>query len=250
MRHLLFVLSLTVAGSICAAPRDAVADPPDRSTCARSYEQAQRRRQSHELRAAREDLLVCSKKECPAWMRRDCVPWLADVEAAIPSIVVEANRSDARATLDGVPVGSEAVRVDPGDHVIVVDAPGAARVEERVRVGEGDGTRRIAITLADAPLAPPPKPPPPSTPAHERPVPTLVWILGGAGLAAGGVGAVFQIAGMNERSDLSTCAPACAHDDVSAAKTSLWTGNVLLGVSVVALAGALVLYVTRPESEQ
>src|SRR5262245_56106628 len=65
-------------------------------TCAQAYETAQRLREGHRLREAREQLLVCARPECPALLRRDCAPWLGEVEAVLPSIVVVARTADGQ----------------------------------------------------------------------------------------------------------------------------------------------------------
>ena len=74
----------------------------------------------------------------------------------------------------------------------------------------------------------------------------MTWILGGTGVVAGGVGAFFQFSGMQKHSDLDACRGRCTNDDVVTARTTLWTGNIVLGVAVIALVGAAVVYFTRP----
>jgi hypothetical protein len=85
---------------------------------------------------------------------------------------------------------------------------------------------------------------------RDRPVPSLAYALGGLGIAAGLVGAVFQISGMGKRADLFTCRPSCRQDQVDSAERTLWAGNVLLGVGVVSLAVATWIFVTRPAVER
>jgi hypothetical protein len=247
------VKGASVAIAIAGVSIASLASADDRAACARSYEQAQRHRQAHELKAARSELLVCSRKECPAWVRRDCVPWLGEIDAALPSLVVtlksEGSKSDARVTVDGAAASPDAsIALDPGEHVVVVERAGAARIEQRVTLREGEGERRIEITLT--PETPHHDDVPAPAPAPERPVPVLVYVLGGAGLVAGGLGTYFQISGMSKRSDLFACAPSCASADVDSARRTLWAGNILLGTAVIALAGAAVLYFTRPTSDR
>src|SRR5262245_16831403 len=81
-----FALTIATAVTMCVVSGTALGAEPDKITCAHSYEQAQRLRQAHELKGARRELLVCSRVECPSWVRRDCAPWLDEVEAAIPTI--------------------------------------------------------------------------------------------------------------------------------------------------------------------
>jgi hypothetical protein len=270
-RDALVVLAFALCLSLASTPAAFAADPPDKAVCARAYEQAQRHRQARELRAARADLQVCSRSECPAWVRRDCGPWLSEVEAALPSIVILARTADGgaltnvRLIVDGTLVTSqlttEPLPLDPGEHHLVLEAIGVARVEQHLKLREGDRERRIEVTFAPAPAPPPPVEPakPPEPPARqppeprtvvERPVPSLVYVLGSTGIVVTALGGYFQVAGMEKRDDLVRCEPACVPSDVEDARRTLWAGNIMLGVGVVALVSAAVLYFTRPSVER
>jgi hypothetical protein len=250
--------------------------PPDRAACARAYEQSQRLRQAHELKAAHDELLICSAAECPSWVRRDCVPWLGQVEAAMPSITIVVRNADGsvvrnglRISVDHVPLGeravAEPVTLDPGEHVVVLESSEASRVEQRITLREGERARRVDLTLTPLPdrrtprrpdppepQATPPseKPEKPEKPAKpeesERPTPALVYVLGVAGIAVGAAGGYFQVSGMLKRSALDVCAPRCSSEEVEDARQSLWAGNVLIGLSVASLAAAAWLYLSRP----
>jgi hypothetical protein len=262
------VMPLVIVLASVAVPRFASgAGPSDRNACARAYEQAQRLRKAHALKAARSELLVCSRAECPAWVRSDCVPWLGAVELAMPSIVVEARtaegqaRSDVRLTVDGTPAAdrltSQPISLDPGEHELVLEAEGVARIEQHLTLREGERERRITVTFAPA-VAPPPKadaseplperprPEPEAPPELKRPVPPLVYVLGATGIVATAVGGYFQLSGMSKRSDLQTCAPRCTEGEVDDARRTLWVGNIALGVGVVSLGAALWMYLVRP----
>jgi hypothetical protein len=257
----------------CAAPVAAYDGPRAGSAgadsvkvgCAQAYESAQRLREARRLRDAREQLLVCARPECPTLLRRDCAPWLGEVDAAIPSVVIVAHGADGRTQVDGRVLADGAVvasrvdatpiALDPGEHLLVVEMAGGARAEERVTLREGEREHRVDVTLPVAETSPPaaePRTPrtshadEPSPSPAERPVPPLVYVLGAAGIAVATIGAYFQIAGMSKRSDLFTCEPACSSSQVDDARRSLWIGNVALTVGVVSLAGALVLYFLRP----
>ena len=77
----------------------------------------------------------------------------------------------------------------------------------------------------------------------------LTWILGGVGVASLGGFAFFALRGGSTRSDLDSCKPFCSQDDIDSSKQNYVIGDVFLGVSIVALAGAVILYVTRPEKQ-
>ena len=88
----------------------------------------------------------------------------------------------ARISIDGSPMSRDAwgvsIPLAPGEHAIVVEAPG--REERRFSVTLSDGDRReVAVSVAPPPVTPPP--PPPQAPSK----PDGRWA---AGFAAGGVG--------------------------------------------------------------
>lgn len=262
----LFALAAVASG----AP--ARGESPERAACANAYEQAQVHRRDHALTKAHAELLVCSRSACASWMQKECVRWLGEVDVAMPSIVVSvkgpdgAERTDAKVTIDGTAFGERAgaapIPLDPGEHTIAVEAEGwAARQEQRVTLKEGEHARRVEVTLAASRAGTAPESrPTPREPEEEdeleprarrapaeRPVPTLVYVLGAAGLVAAGVGAYFQLDGMTARSDLYACSPRCPEAQVDDAREALWIGNIGLGAAAIALAAAAVLYLTRPE---
>jgi hypothetical protein len=99
-----------------------------RAECAAAYERAQYMRRETKLRAVQEALVVCAQQGCPVATRNDCLPWLAEVEAAVPTVVVgvrDENGRDLggmRISIDGVDMPNGAngigVPVDPGPHTI------------------------------------------------------------------------------------------------------------------------------------
>ena len=262
-----------LATSFMTSPAFAGDKAQDKVACAASYEQSQRLRQAGKLRASHEELLTCSRSECPKLLRQDCVTWLAEVEAATPSVVFAARRSsgeaeaDVRVLVDGTVVAERLtgpVEIDPGDHRVVFEATNAAPVERRLTLREGERGRLVEVTLPPlvpvlAPVpeteaaTPPPEPPgflPPPAPLPvraERPIPSAFYVLGGTGIVAGAVGTYFEVSGLVKRSDLQGCQPGCAPGNVDSARTTLWVGNIALGVGVLALAGAVIVYLTRDE---
>src|SRR5436190_17168405 len=88
----------------------APAQAGDAASCADAAERSQQLRRAGSLRAAREQLLVCARKECPRVVRKDCEGWLADVDRSMPTVAfrVEGEHGepvpDAMVTLDGMAV--------------------------------------------------------------------------------------------------------------------------------------------------
>ena len=93
--------------------------------CASSYEEGQVARAESQLVKAREALSVCTRPECADLIRADCARWLAEVEVALPSVVLAASVNgrdvqDVSVSVDGsalVPtLDGKAVVVEPGRH--------------------------------------------------------------------------------------------------------------------------------------
>jgi len=241
------------------APRLARAD----ETCGRAYRAAQEQQKESKLLAARRELLTCSQDQCAAWIRKDCVGWLAEVEASMPAVSIQVrgergcDQAGATVWVDGVSVPGAAegrpLDLDPGPHTIRAEIDGAM-VEQTVVASVGD--RRRVVTLAPpnalatcgAPEArPTPLAPPPVIDAHpvvadRKPIPTLVYVLGGAGLVGLGVGVGFGVSGFSQKGTLDDCKGACAQGDVDAMQRTFLVSDVALGTGVVALAAAVVVY--------
>lgn len=181
---------------------------------------------------------------------------LAQAVASLPGLTV---------TRDGKMVdpaaASTPVPVDPGEHVIVVQATGKAPVERRVMATEGANELVAIATLDDAGGATPAGPGGPSTPPEERAGGGLTGlqvtglVAGGVGLAALGVGLAFGAVALGGGSDLDalgydsadgSCSAdpdgqcASVYDDASSAAT-LSTVLVLAGGALVATGVVLVL---------
>ena len=197
-------LALSASVFVACPARTACADA--KMQCVESYEAAQKLRQEGKLRASRAELLKCSSEACPPSLRKDCAPWLREVEDALPTVVLAARAADGhdlvdvRVTFDGAPLVDQldgrAVAVDPGVHVFRFETSGLAPVDERVVVREGQKLRALQATFTPAPTAmraaplaqTPPAEPAPGAP---RPVPIAAYVLGGVGVVALGAAAYF-----------------------------------------------------------
>jgi hypothetical protein len=76
--------------------------------------------------------------------------------------------------------------------------------------------------------------------------PAATWVFGSLAVAGLVVGGVFLGLGLDKRSDLDACRPACAGSDVDDMMTKLVVGDVAFGAAVVAGAASLTFYLTRP----
>jgi hypothetical protein len=260
----------------------------EKEICVRAVEHAQVVRLDGKLREAREGFVTCARPVCPAAIRQDCTRWVAEVDASLPSVVFEAVWTDGgdvtgmTVLLDGKPIaGAEpgrAVALDPGEHTFRFEVPGAAPVETRNVIREGEKNRILRVTFT--PLAPPApsaqatapvvspapapasssapaptnlwQPVPPvdrrSTASRRAPVPLAAYILGGVGLAGLGGFAYLGLKGTGELDSMrSTCGHTCSPSDVTAARNEILAGDILGYVGLAAAGVAVWLVLTRPE---
>lgn len=240
-----------VAVAACVAVVAAPALAQTKRACANAYTEAQVLRAKQKLREAKTQLAICAEETCPQPLRRDCVPWLAEIDKALPSIVVRAKDAGgaaieaARIAVDGEPMSAGApARVDPGDHVVTVEANGFSSETQHLTLAAGETrTMDVALTAERAPIAEPEHP--------KAVVPVAPFVAAGIGLIGMGLFAGFGIAGNGIRSDLDAqaCKPSCPGARVDAVKTDYVVADVALGVGLVALAVAVVLFVVSPWHE-
>jgi hypothetical protein len=248
---------VVVALAFLLTPRLAAADPP-KVACAHGAEEGQRLRAQGKLREAREAFTACAAERCPALIRSDCSGWLAEVEAAVPTVVVRASAAedaahelyDVEVRVDGVVLASRLdgreLPLNPGEHHFSFSAAGRATAEDDVVIRVGEKHRLLTVALPSTHPAPPqavaqPAPPPPPRVGTAAKV---LLIGGGVALVSA---AVFGTSGWLEaRSLRRTCAPGCDPSEVDSARLRLRIADVSLAVGVVAVASAGVLIWTRP----
>lgn len=247
--------------AVLAGPARAAPEPP-KAACAHGAEEGQRLRAQGKLREARESFTACAAERCPALIRSDCSGWLAEVEAAVPTVVVRASAAedqsrelfDVEVKVDGVLLTSKldgrALPVNPGEHHLSFSAPGRLPAEDTVVIRVGEKHRLLAVVLPPAHPVPP-KPNPVPTPAPAPRVGTaarVLLIVGGAALLTG---AAFGTSGwLEERSLRRSCAPGCSQEDVDGVRLRLRIADVSLAAGALAVAGAGILIWTRPRGEE
>ncbi len=219
--------------------------------CIAAYEQTQTARKDGKLMTARKEAAICARADCPALLARDCSKWIGELDASIPTVVLDARSAkgtelvDVKVKVDGQPlvekIDGKAIQVDPGARTFVFEAAGAPSVEKMVVVREGEKNRRISVTIA---TDDPPKPPKDAA----GPIPIGVWIFGGVSVAALATSAIFAIDGLGKKSDLDGCKPHCSSSDVDAMSARFTFADVALGAGIMAGAAAVWLYLTRQET--
>jgi hypothetical protein len=238
-RALTAAFGLTLA--LGATP--ASADSNERKECADAYAEAQQSMRSTALLKARDQLKVCARDSCLALIRKDCVAWLDEVNAGIPSVVVAAKGPNGKETLDvrvsvnGEEVASKldvkAIELDPGTFTMRFERPGSAPIEKEVVLRQGQKNKLVEVDFGVS--------------KGDKRRAILPWILGGVGVGLMAGGAAFWLKSESDRSDLQgSCAPRCAQDDVDSIKTQRVVGDVLFGVGVVVVGTAAVWLLTDP----
>ncbi len=168
---------------------------------------------------------------------------------------------------DGVPLGRPAwgvaTPVDPGEHVLRATASGYEPTVVEIQVEPAAGTTRVVIPMlkkmGDVEPAGPVAPSgrqveaEPSEKASNR---TLAYVAGGVGLVGLGVGSYFGLRAMSKRADAeeacpgSPCSDKAGVDANDAAKTSANISNIGLGVGVLGVGAAVVLWLTDPGARE
>lgn len=249
--------SLALVAATSVAPRAARADGPALD-CPSSSEEGQRQRDKNKYVDARAMFRACSQPTCPAIVRKDCSKWLAELDETQPSVVIAAqdaagaDLAAVRVKLDERQVASRIdgspIAVDPGEHTLRVEADGHAAVSQRLIVRVNEKSRLIRIVFQDGPkvavVGPPAKPAPDAPPKAGTPV---------AGIVLAGVGALalgsFAYFGLKSKGDLgslrSSCAPYCDQSKLEDVKSKMLIADVSLGVGIVAIGIAAVLFLTN-----
>jgi hypothetical protein len=221
-----------------------------KSACIEAYTAAQELRIQGKWRDAAVKAQACSSETCVAWARSDCATWYEELRRTIPSIRVSVRDetgldvTNARLSIDGLEAGvNQAIELDPGAHVVRVERPSGAPVEQRIVVRGGERDRPIAISVTSGHRA---SSETPSASESQRPVPLSVYGLSVGGAVSLGVFGFFAISAIRGRDDLYGCRPDCPQDRVDSVTRKFTIADVALGLGAVCLAGAAILYFTRP----
>ena len=218
------------------------ADDAHEDVCFDAAVAGQKARKNGELAKAREEFLRCAHAACPAEVTSRCTGWVAEVDAAMPSVLVapqdERGRDLTRGVLrvDGQP-RSEAFRgepivLEPGAHVVRFEIAGRAPVEQQIVVREYEKNRHVSLRLAPLP---------------QR-TSVAPFVLGGIGVAAGLAFGGFAIGGAVDRNS-SHCDTGCPSAAYNRVNTEFIVADVALGAAALFVGIAIIDWiVTRPSS--
>ncbi|HEV3192317.1 MAG TPA: hypothetical protein VGY54_17520 [Polyangiaceae bacterium] len=279
MKRCLGGLGWVVAVAIVLTSARAHAADPTTVDCLAANEGAIALRGKHELRGARAQSLVCAAATCPTDIRTECTRRVAELNAAIPTIVFEVKDSSGsdvsavQVTMDGKPLVDRlegtALSIDPGEHAFGFAASGQPVVEKRfvIREGEKDRRERIALgAMASAPVtaAPPLATAGPLTQgtpsasgapgaetSHGLGTQKILGLVAmGAGVVGVGLGTVFGLQSMSKHDDAQKACPntQCTTQDGVAlwndARSAGDLSTIFFAVGGVGLAGGAVLWFT------
>lgn len=240
-------------------PTDVHADV--KQQCVAAYEQSQSARNLGHLRVARGQAIICSQESCPKFLTTDCIQWLAEIEASLPTVVFEvrdatgSETTAARVLVDDEPlkerVDGKAVAVDPGEHTLRFELAGAASIEKRIVIREGEKNRKISVSFAPLEPSSPPAGEATDEATTTGAAPMSAYALGGLGVVGVGLFVAFGAAGKSEKGELeASCAPRCNADQVSAVRTKLLAADISLGVGVISLAASTFLFLSTPATPE
>lgn len=250
---------VTWCGVSGVSSRALAQESPSREQCLAAHERAQDERQSSQLLAARRLLRECAAASCPSLVSRDCVGWLAELDAQIPSVIFRATQDGKDVVALEVREGSKLLteslsgtplELDPGPHRFVATLPSFPPQEATYVLQAGDKARVVQFVFTSPPVVvPPPAPARPATPPL-RPIPAHTYWLGGASLVAAATGGLLGIFALNERQDVKArCAPLCTEQHLRGVKHLALASDIALGLALVGAGLTVYSYAARPTQE-
>jgi hypothetical protein len=238
-----------------------MADEPSIAQCIAASDHGLDLRRHGKLVDARGVTAQCAVPACGDAISHVCQTRVAEIQAALPTIVfspADETGKDlvgAQVKVDGAARGEaldgRPLTADPGPHTFLFEAPGRPSVTRAFILVEGMKGRneRIDLGRETAPQA--------ATHGDGDGQRTAGWLVGGAGVVAVGVGAVFGLFAASKSSEQkSDCSPApgaCtnwagANSAHSSAIRDGAISDVAFAVGGAALATGLVLLLTAPGS--
>ncbi len=257
------VAAVALVGALAVARPANGQEKLDKKECPGAAEKTQRLRGEGKLREAREQAVICARAQCPGVIRKDCEPWLSEIDAALPTIVVGAKDGgkdvlDVKVSIDGAPVATvldgKAIAINPGAHTFRYEREGSEAVEEKIVIREGEKARQVTVVFPSKVVA---KDEPQKNLYDRRGeekqggggsiVPGVV--VGAIGVAGIGSFFFFHLSAKSDLDELrGRCAPRCTDSELSDVNTKIIIADVSLGAGAVALGIATYLIISRPSA--
>jgi hypothetical protein len=249
----LFVKIAAASAALICGPSAIGEDPV--AGCIAANERSFDLRDQGKLLDARTQLAMCAASSCPDAIQKACRGRIAELNAAIPSIVFDVkdaagrDLSDVKLWVDGQAAGAVAVTslaLDPGTHVFRFEAPGEPALERTIVLREGEKEKREAIVIGQADRS--------STSNSGNRQRLVGWIVGGTGAVALGVAGVLGLVAKSSYEGASGCSGTICTDPngLTTSNSARNLGNaatvVLIAGGAVALGGA-VIWFTAPKGE-
>jgi len=228
----------------------------------------------HKLRAERSQLLVCAAPQCPAEIRKECVSRVDEVNAEIPTLILQAKDASGadltavKVAMDGEVLADRlegtALSVDPGEHTFTFEIAGQSPLSKTLLIQQSQKDRREVVTfgpptapgtvpaMAHVPAAGAPTAASPAEGGHALASAKILALAAGViGVAGLGVGTAFGLSAMSKRNDAQSVCPNLCADQSGVNK---WSDAASAGnISTIgfvgggaAVAGAVVLWLTAP----
>jgi len=181
-----------------------------------------------------------------------------EIKALPGKVHLESNPPGASVKIDDKPQPAPTpvdVELSPGQHVVRLSAPGRLPTEKTIDVAFAS-TQTVAADLDAEPPPPPPPPvaavppppPPPATPPPPPPEPRSklpAYITGGLAVAAAGVGTVFGIMALSDKSDFDKNPTTSKADN---GDTHALIADMSFGVALTFGVTSAVLFLTKDEA--
>lgn len=180
---------------------------------------------------------------------------IEEIKALPGKVQLQTAPAGATVTLDGKALESVTpteFEVAPGKHTLQVTAEGFVAQEKEIEVAFASA-QSVTVELEAVPPPPPPPPPPIAeapAPAPEPPPPPPqrsklpAYITGGLAVAAAGVGTVFGILALNDKSDFDKNPTAAKADD---GENHALIADMAFGVAITFGVTSAVLFLTKDE---
>jgi hypothetical protein len=186
-------------------------------------------------------------------VRAVCDRLLNTVEASLPTVILGARDSAGndlvavRVRVDGGIVAEamdgKAVPIDPGPHTLRFEREGGEAIEQTLVVREAEKNRSVVVTFGLT-KSRPAVPRAAEDPLGPRPIPVLVYVLGGVSVAALGAFVGLDVAGQSRYE--SCLSQPCPQSTVSSLEVERGLAYGSLGLGVLSLGVATWLFLARP----